>query len=87
MDAKLQEEIEYLEQYVKRFSPDKRLLAHALSFFTFFLLCRIGDLLLGVPIMVKFWNYLGLVISFLFIVMAFFLEKDIKRKMRKDETS
>lgn len=69
-----------LAEYAERYSPDKRLLAHAGSFFVFFAICFLGRFL-GVPIMEKVWNWLGLITSFGFIIMSQCMRKDLNKKV------
>ena len=74
----LEEKIRDLREYLSKYSPHRRLFAHSGLFFGFFFLAWLSDDLLGVPIIEPFWNNLGMLISFLFGVMAAFLKKDLE---------
>ena len=78
----LRKENAELKILLTRYSPDKRLLTHAGSFFVFFVICFLGRFL-GVPIMEKTWNWLGFITSFGFIVMSQYMRKDLENRKQE----
>jgi len=76
----LQGEIAELQNNLTRFLPYKRLFKTSFCCAGFFLAALLSDLLFGVTIILKFWAFLGASISVGFVVMAYSMFLDWRKR-------
>lgn len=79
----LQEKIEILRLMQAANVPHKRLARYASAFLTFFIFSFVSDLFFNVTIVTRFWNNLGIFISFGFLLMAFAMGIDWQEHLKK----
>lgn len=63
----------------------KRLIRYSTVFLAFFSISFIARIFLNITIVAEFWNNVGLLVSFGFLIMAWALGKDWKREIGGDE--
>lgn len=85
MVANLEKKVKILRSMQKANLPHKKLAKYSFSAFTFFTISFLANSIFSVKIVTPFWNNMGLLFSFGFLIMAWAMGLDWKEKTGMDQ--